>query len=112
MSNADREYQFHINRLVEANKNKPPVVYLRSFQAERMTMSVFKYMFTDPPPGMSSYWKDIGDGVLDMLKVIAPAVALSPPGGTKGLRYCSPSRAERISVTNDQWQALITEYLL
>jgi hypothetical protein len=105
------EYQAEFNRLVEASKNRPPIVYLRSFRSERMGLSIFKYMFTDPPPGVFGYWDDIGDAVLHILRVVAPAVALSPPAGPKGVRYWSPSRAERISVLNEEWQTVISERL-
>ncbi len=102
-----------IRRLAEQNKSKAPIVYLRSFGAEGLHASDFlKAPFVGQVlPGSMAYWKDAGDMVTNVLRVIGPPIELAPPAGTWRLKPWSPSRPKQERIDNENWQQKILEWL-
>jgi hypothetical protein len=108
MASAERLLAQEIARLIEQNKNGPPVVYLRSFGAEAFTP--FKYWTGENVAGFPMYWKDVGDAVVEALRVIGPTLAIGRPD-SDGFRYWSPARVEKIMVADDAWQDVMSVWL-
>jgi hypothetical protein len=98
--------------LKQKNRHGPPVVYLRSFAGETFRLADLKAAFIGKiVPGTSAYWADVGDYVVDHLKVIGPAKALARPDGAWSMRPWAPSRAKRVAVPNEKWQQEIAAWL-
>lgn len=102
-----------INRLREANKHKPPIVYLRSFASDTLQLSDIKNAFVGKTlAGTMAYWKDAGHMVTDLLTVIAPMKELTAPETSWRLKPWAPSRPESVAVGNDVWQRQILGWLV
>jgi hypothetical protein len=101
-----------IRRLKRKNKGKAPVIYLRSFDAEKLHVSDVKAAFTGKViPGSMAYWKDVGNIVTGYLSVIGPVLAIERPYQTWIWRPAAPERPETVTVKDGQWKAQILEWL-
>lgn len=101
-----------VARLQQKNKTKLPIIYLRSFDSEKLHFSDIKAAFNgNLLPGTGAYWKDVGDVVTGFFSVIGPVYAIDRPEKTFRLRPYATTRPELISVDNDHWQSQILEWL-
>ena len=101
-----------VARLKQKNKTKLPIIYLRSFDSEKLHFSDIKGAFNgNVLPGTGDYWKDVGDIVTGYLSVIGPVYALDRPEKTFRLRSAAITRPELFSADNDHWQKQILEWL-
>lgn len=109
--------QRHIDRLIEANKDKAPVVYLRSFAAEGETLfDRLQYGFTAKNVhGLPAYHHNVGHAVTDVLRVIGPPVELSRKAARKAAEpfvgYRRASAPKQVSVDDRDWQQTILAWL-
>jgi hypothetical protein len=94
-----------VRRLQQQNRTRAPVVYLRSFEAEKLTLADIKAAFVGKViPGTMGYWHNVGHFVTDFLSVVGPACELEPPAGRHLVRGWAPSRPHAVRVADDQWQ--------
>lgn len=101
-----------IRRLIARNKGKAPIVYLRSFAAEKFHVSdLSKAPFTGKTvPSTMAYTKNVGDVVTSMLRVIGPPIQLAAPEASFRFRGWAPSRPQEERVGNDAWQQKVLDW--
>ncbi len=101
-----------VERLKKKNKSKAAIIYLRSFDAEKIHLSDIPAGWNGKTiPGTMAFHKDVGNIVTDYLSVIGPVHALDRPDKTFRLRPAAANRPELFHVDNDRWQGKILKWL-
>ena len=102
----------NIGHLTDQNKDKAPVVYLRSFLGQGFHFSDIKSAFVGKTlPGSDVHWKDAGHYVANYLQVFGPVRELAPPPGRARFQPWSPSRPLQERIADERWQQTILEWL-